>query len=66
MSNTDELCPTAEVAERLGVSIKTAHRLVARGDLVPVAKIPGIRGAFFFRRSDVEALAAKLGKAGVA
>lgn len=50
---TPDLLPTAEVARLLGRDVRTVHRLVARGDLTPAFKGPGLRGALFFRRSDV-------------
>lgn len=54
---------TAEAAERLQVSVRTIHRLVARGELTPVAKLPGSTGAYLFARADITALADKLGRA---
>ena len=46
---------TTEAAEMLGVSVRTIHRLVARGQLVPVAKLAGQRGAYLFAIADIEA-----------
>lgn len=48
------LITTAEVAERLGVSIPTVNRWVRDGRLTPVQKLPGIRGANLFRADDIE------------
>lgn len=49
---------TREAAELLGVSRTTIRHMIERGDLAPVLQGPGIRGAQFFDRADVEALAA--------
>jgi DNA-binding transcriptional MerR regulator len=55
-----ELIPTAEVARRLGRDVRTVHRWVDAGRLVPAVKTPGIRGALLFRPRDVEKLAHEL------
>lgn len=60
MSN---LLSTKEAAETLGESIRTVTRLANAGTLRVEMKAPGLRGAMFFRRSDVERLAAKRQKA---
>lgn len=52
---TDHLT-TAEVAATLGVDVRTVHRWVTAGELTPLTKLPGLRGAYLFARSDVEAL----------
>ena len=54
----DELVSTAEAAQMLNRHVRSIHRLVQTGELVPVAKIPGRTGAYLFRRGDVEALKA--------
>lgn len=54
---------TSEVAERLGVSVSSVHRLIARGVLTPRLKLPGVRGAYLFRRRDVTRLARQRGAA---
>jgi hypothetical protein len=54
---------TAETARRLEVSTSTVHNLVGSGDLTPIAKIDGIRGAMFFRPADVAKLARSRAKA---
>lgn len=55
---TPDLITAAEVARIYGCHVRTVHRLVERGDLEPAMKAPGLRGALFFRRNDVLALAA--------
>lgn len=55
MPNLD-LVTTAEVAEHLGVHVRTVHRMIEAGKLKPVAKAPGLRGAYLFNRRDVERL----------
>lgn len=53
---------TAQVADRLGVIPRRVQQLVVAGDLEPVAKRPGLRGAMYFDRVDVERyLAARAG-----
>jgi len=51
--NTQELIPTTEVADRLGVDVRTVHRMVARNELAPAIKTPGLRGAYMFLAADV-------------
>lgn len=55
MPNT--LLPTAVVARRLGYTPRHVARLVERGEIKPAMTAPGARGAYLFRRADVEALA---------
>jgi excisionase family DNA binding protein len=52
----DQLLTTRDVADRLGVTPSTVSRLVARGDLTPVFKLAGPRGAFLFRPADIDQL----------
>lgn len=51
-----ETVPTAEAAQIVGKSVKTFLRWKEAGRIEPVAKLPGLRGAYLFDRSDVEAL----------
>lgn len=53
---TYDLLTTAQVAERLDVHVRTVHRLVTSGRLVPAMKLPGSVGAYLFQPADVEAL----------
>lgn len=53
------LLTSQEVADRLGKSPRTVHRLVTSGALVPVRKLAGRNGAFLFLASDVESLTRK-------
>lgn len=57
MPESDELISTREAAELVGVSVRQFIRQVERGDVSPAKKFPGIRGAYLFRRSDVERVA---------
>ncbi|MCW2754639.1 MAG: hypothetical protein JWQ32_2050 [Marmoricola sp.] len=59
MSNL-EIITTAEAAEILRVSVKTVHRWAGEGRLAVVTKAPGLRGARFFLRSQVEQLGDEL------
>lgn len=47
---------TSEVAKILRCDVRTVHRMVRKGRLIPTAKTPGLRGAYLFSRSDVAAL----------
>lgn len=49
---------TAQVAERLGVSVRTVMRLINRGDLAAEKIGPGT-APYLFNPSDVERLAQK-------
>lgn len=60
---TNDLMPTADVASRLGVHVRTVHRYVERGWITPSVTFPGPRGALMFDPRDVELLAIKLGQA---
>lgn len=48
-----------EVAEALGVSLRTVQRMAEDGRLTPVYKLPGSRGAYLFDRPAVDQLAAR-------
>ena len=50
------LLTSREAAARMGCDIRTIHRLVARGQLVPAAKLPGETGAYLFAPNDVDRL----------
>lgn len=52
-----DLLTTAQVAQKLGKSPRTVHRLVAAGRLVPAMTAPGGQhGAYLFSPEAVEAL----------
>lgn len=51
-----DVMTTRDVADALGIHVATVSRRVAEGSLEPVAKLPGIRGAFLFDRVAVERL----------
>lgn len=46
-----EFVTTRDVAAAHGVSTREVARRVERGELEPVTKLPGIRGAYLFDRS---------------
>jgi hypothetical protein len=47
---------TAEAAEQLGIDVAKFHRLVAKHDLQPARKLPGVRGAMLWDTQAIEAL----------
>lgn len=51
-----DLIATKEAADILGESIYTTLRRVSAGELTPVTKLPGLRGAFIFDAADVTLL----------
>ncbi|MFE4469509.1 helix-turn-helix domain-containing protein [Leifsonia sp. NPDC056824] len=53
----NELIGTNEASKILNIDRTGVIRRVAAGELVPVQKLPGTRGAYIFNRSDVEELA---------
>ena len=53
------LMTAAEVAARYGVTARTVNRWVHAGRLTPAQKLPTPTGAYLFKASDVEALAAE-------
>ncbi len=55
-----DLIPTAEVAELLGVSVRTVNRWADTERLTPVVVAPGPKGARLFDRRDVALLKAHL------
>lgn len=48
-----DLVSTAEAARLLNCHVRTIHRLVVSGELAPAAKVPGLTGAYLFRREDI-------------
>lgn len=53
-----DLIPTAAVCAELNVTASTVSRWVAKGQLVPAAKAPGLRGGYLFTRAAIDALKA--------
>lgn len=53
-----EFITVQEAAEILGWSTTTMHRRIADGTLPVAQKLSGRTGAYIFRRSDVEEIAA--------
>lgn len=54
--------PVAQAARLLNVHPRTVHRLVVRGTLTPIAKAPGMRGAYLLDPAAVAELAAERAK----
>lgn len=53
----NNLIGVAEASQITGLDKRTLHRKVERGELTPVSKLPGLRGAYIFNRSEIEKLA---------
>lgn len=53
----DGLIPTSVASSLLGKPAAAISRMVRTGRLTPAHKLPGLTGAYLFRRTDVEALA---------
>lgn len=56
------LLSTRAAADIVGCSVATISRYARLGDLPTAEKDPGLRGARWFRRSDVRALARSLAR----
>lgn len=52
-----ETLTTAAAAERLGVNVQKFFRLAESAGIQPALEAPGLRGAKFWRTSDIDALA---------
>lgn len=50
------LITTAQASKVSGKNWRTIIRLVEKGKLSPAQKLPGLRGAYLFNESDIEAL----------
>jgi excisionase family DNA binding protein len=51
------LLTSPQVAQRLTVSLRTVHRLVSAGKLIPAQQLPGPNGAYLFEETTVEQFA---------
>lgn len=58
MPNVDSLMTTAEVADAFGRDRSVILKRVRAGELTPTHKLDGLRGAYLFDRSAIEALVA--------
>jgi predicted site-specific integrase-resolvase len=54
---TDDLIGTAEAITILGTSRSTLTRWVAAGRITPAVRLPGIRGAILYSRTEIQRLA---------
>lgn len=50
------LISTKEAAALLSEGVRQVIRRVERDELTPAMKLPGVRGAYLFNHSDIEAL----------
>lgn len=57
-----ELCLTSDAAQILGRSTRQITRMVHAGQIKPAFKAPGLRGAYLFRRTEIEQLAKETAK----
>lgn len=60
MANPEDLIPSVEATELLGVGRSTLTRWVQSGRLTEARKLPGRTGVRLFHRADIERLAAEL------
>lgn len=51
-----EFHTTADIAKAMGVHVSTISRMVARGEITPMGRLTGLRGAFLFHSSEVNRL----------
>lgn len=51
---------TRKAAERLGITVRQMHTLIARGDLEPAGRLDPPTGTYFFNASDIEDYAAEV------
>lgn len=59
MTTTPHLIGTAEVAQILGKSPRTVHRMVKAGTLIPAMTAPGgFAGTYLFDRAEIERIKA--------
>jgi excisionase family DNA binding protein len=56
---TNQPVTTAWAAKALGVHTATVRRMVERGELEPVGKLDGLRGAYLFNQADIIRIASK-------
>lgn len=56
MAYDDDLITAAEAGIILGKTPRTIARMAGDGTVLPAHKLPGLTGAYLFRRADVEAL----------
>ncbi|MBW8025326.1 DNA-binding protein [Clavibacter michiganensis subsp. michiganensis] len=55
MTNLDgDLITTRQAADLIGESVRQTTRRIDAGTLTPAHKLDGLRGAYLFRRTDVE------------
>lgn len=55
----DEMIVSSQVGVIMGKSPRTIARLAEQGEIPYASKLPGPNGAYLFRRSEIEELAAK-------
>lgn len=49
---------TRKVADRLGITVRQVHTLIARGDLTPAGRLDPPTGTYFFAEAEVDRFAA--------
>ncbi len=57
--DTTDLLPAADAARTLEVDVATVNRWAAAGTLQTAWKAPGLRGARFFTRAEVDRIKAE-------
>lgn len=53
----DDLITTAQVAELLNITVAWANKQAKAGRLPVAHKLPGLTGAYLFRRDEIEQIA---------
>ena len=56
---TGDTMSAEQAAQRLGCSGRTIRRMVTRGELEPLLKMPGETGAYVFEAAEIERAAAR-------
>lgn len=59
LGHMPKFTPTKGAARELRVSVRTIHRWVEAGEITPIDKLEGLRGAYLFDEAEVQRVKAK-------